>query len=90
MPEPDFEKLRADRNKAIDGFAKSVAEKYGWDANKIEVSHDPHACYCACPDGPCEHKWDGEDWESECGCAVSVTCSRCGTTAMSHDMRVGP
>ena len=40
--------------------------------------------------GPCEHKWDGPDWESEDGCACSVTCSLCGCTAMSHDMRNAP
>ncbi len=29
-------------------------------------------------------------WESEDGCAWSATCSRCGCTAMSHDMRNAP
>ena len=33
---------------------------------------------------------DGDGWESEDGCAWSATCSRCGSTAMSHDMRNAP
>lgn len=47
-------------------------------------------CVCTCPDGPCEHRWDGPEWRSEDGLACSVTCSRCGMTKMSHDMWIGP
>jgi hypothetical protein len=36
----------------------------------------------------CDHKWDGPVHEFENG--ASVTCSICCTTAMAHDMRVGP
>jgi len=42
-------------------------------------------CNCQCPDGPCEHKWDGPDVEIMNG--FSVTCSKCGMTAIGHDMR---
>jgi hypothetical protein len=45
-------------------------------------------CVCKCPDGPCEHKWDGE-WEED-ELTASVTCSRCGSVKMGHDMWVGP
>lgn len=42
-------------------------------------------CVCRCPDGPCEHKWDGPEKEIEFG--FTVTCSKCGMSAISHDMR---
>ena len=42
------------------------------------------------PKDTCEHKWDGPDYESEGGLCFSVTCSRCGITAMSHSMRNAP
>jgi hypothetical protein len=44
-------------------------------------------CRCRCgeePRGPCEHKWDGPDVDMDGG--WSRSCSRCGMTAMSHDM----
>lgn len=51
------------------------------------------ACQCACPDGPCEHVWDGEEEEGEETGGVyysTTTCSRCGMTSMAHSMWVGP
>lgn len=36
----------------------------------------------------CDHKWDGPDKDFENG--SSVTCSKCGMTALSHDMLCGP
>lgn len=48
-------------------------------------------CKCECPDGPCTHKWDGEGISGEYGGREeSVTCSKCGMSAMSHSMWVGP
>jgi hypothetical protein len=50
-------------------------------------------CVCKCPDGPCDHVWDGEGVEGEepgGGYFSSVTCSRCGITSMSHSQWVGP
>lgn len=41
----------------------------------------------------CDHQWDGpEEEQHHPGGAVSssVTCSKCGMSAMVHDMRVGP
>lgn len=38
----------------------------------------------------CDHDRDGPSWESEDGRAGSVSCSKCGVTAMQHDMAVGP
>jgi hypothetical protein len=47
-------------------------------------------CSCECPDGPCEHVWDGELYTSSDGLGESATCSRCGMVAMHHDMWVMP
>lgn len=87
--EPDFEALRAERNASVLEQHKKLEKEYGV---KFGSTFNPNACYCACgsdPKGPCEHKWDGPGWESEDGCASSITCSRCGTTAMSHSLRTG-
>lgn len=63
----------------------------GSDPSNIKSTFDNNSCYCDCVNGgPCEHTWDGEPWESEDGRSWSATCSRCGMTAMSHDMRVLP
>ncbi len=90
MTTPDFEALRAKRNACVAASHARLELEYGV---KLNSNFNPNACYCACgsePRGPCEHKWDGPDWESEDSCACSVTCSRCGMTAMSHDLRAGP
>ena len=50
-------------------------------------------CKCQCPDGPCEHIFDGPTIEGDDidgGGWSSVTCSRCGMSALSHSMWVGP
>jgi hypothetical protein len=93
MSAPDFEALRATRNASVLARTKKIADEYGIPLQSLRSSFNPNACYCACgsePRGPCEHKWDGHDYESEDGRCFSVTCSRCGTTAMSHDLRVMP
>lgn len=41
----------------------------------------------------CDHQWDGEWVEFESpygGGGGSVTCSKCGTSAMDHDCATGP
>jgi len=91
MKPPDFDALRAKRNRRVYEQILKMAEEYNVPTTEITSTFDPSECYCACStNGPCEHKWDGEPWESADGCGWSVTCSRCGCTAMSHDMRVGP
>lgn len=48
--------------------------------------HATPSCRCECDTGgPCEHKWDGPEEEYENG--SSVTCSKCGMSAISHSMR---
>jgi hypothetical protein len=38
----------------------------------------------------CDHDWTGTVWDSEDGQCSSVTCVKCGTPQIFHDMRVGP
>lgn len=47
-------------------------------------------CSCRCPDGPCEHRWDGDPAEFDDGRGWTSTCSRCGMWAINHGMRVAP
>lgn len=49
-------------------------------------------CQCNCPDGDCQHKWDGKKtaWDELGSHCESATCSRCGMTAMAHDIWVMP
>lgn len=89
-PIPDFNTLRAERNRKVLASHQKLADEYGIPLQSLRSNFNPSACYCACPTGPCEHKWDGPDWESSDGGACSVTCSRCGKVAMSHDLRVMP
>lgn len=87
----DFDALRAERNKKVMEVHQELAEKLGVPVQSLKSTFNPSACYCDCSSGgPCEHKWDGEGYESEDGFCWSATCSRCGCTAMSHDMRVLP
>lgn len=90
MTEPDFEALRAKRNADVMKLHQKLADEFGCAVDKLKSNFNPYKCYCACgSDGPCEHKWDGEWWESDDGCS-SATCSRCGMTAMSHSLRNAP
>lgn len=46
-------------------------------------------CKCECATGgSCEHKWDGP--EKTDGNLSTATCSRCGLSAMEHDLWVCP
>lgn len=53
-------------------------------------------CKCTCGregERVCEHAWDGPEQVIEYpegGCSSSATCSRCGMSALSHAMWVGP
>lgn len=88
---PDFEALRADRNRRVMEHHQKLADELGVPLSSMRSNYNTNACYCACSShGPCEHKWDGEGVEFDEGRCWSVTCSRCGCAAMSHDMRVLP
>lgn len=82
----DFEALRFARNAERAAFVEKMKAE-GWGVASGCMHNDPNACYCACPEGPCEHDWNGKPYEAE-GC-WSTTCSRCGITSMSHSMRTG-
>lgn len=85
----EFEELKRKRDAAIKRTVERICEKHGLDpaTARIHVS-GAGGCYCACPDGPCQHIWDGPAYHEEN--MMSVTCSRCGAPAIYHDMRVGP
>lgn len=83
---PDFEQLRAERNALARKLIEAFAAEAGVPVSKVRTTFNPSACYCTCGiGGPCEHQWDGPVYEGES--FSSATCSRCGMTAMSHDMR---
>ena len=87
MDKPDFVALRAERNAQFDAFMVKMRTE-GW---VMPRPYNYDACYCACSNGgPCEHKWDGEGYESEDDGISSATCSRCGMLAFNHDLRNGP
>lgn len=47
-------------------------------------------CKCRCPEGDCGHKWDGPTVELDEGLVVTSSCSKCGMTAIDHDLWVAP
>lgn len=94
LSEAEFDELKRKRDEAINAMIDNICAEHGWDRSKVSF-HASHAgeCYCACPEGPCQHVWDGPEWTDDDGSGAScssVTCSRCGTPAIFHDMRCGP
>lgn len=87
----EFEVLKQERDEAVRKVVEAACARNGWDPVTVRV-HVSHAgdCYCACPDGPCQHVWDGPEYASEDRCLFSTTCSRCGAVAAFHDMRCAP
>lgn len=82
---PDFEALRAERNRKVRDMLTAICKDHGWDPDQVTSSFQPDACYCACPDGPCEHDFQG--WrEFEDGGGGEQVCTRCGMGAMSHSL----
>jgi hypothetical protein len=86
----EFEELKRRRDEAIREMVEDVCKDLGWDPKEVQTSSCHSICYCACPDGPCQHIWDGPEYIGDEGCLFSSTCSRCGAVAAYHDMRVGP
>lgn len=90
----EFDDLKRQRDASLAAAVAQICTEQGWDPGKTHV-HASGAgdCYCACPDGPCQHIWDGPEYTEEPeggGFMSSVTCSRCGAPAIYHDMRCGP
>ena len=89
---PDFAELRAKRNAALHDLYLAVCAKNGWEPSQVSYTASPSGCYCACPDGPCEHEFSG--WRAfECDSGAGggeQVCAKCGCGAMAHDMRCDP
>ena len=87
---PDFDALRRARGERLEQIVDEFCEERGWDRSKV-LFHASGAdgCYCACPDGPCEHEFDG--WrEFEDGRGGEQVCRKCGMGAMGHSLRFLP
>jgi hypothetical protein len=87
---PDFAALRAKRDASLKAMFDAVCAEQGWDpaTTQFHVS-GADGCYCACPDGPCEHEFSG--WrEFEDGLYGEQVCRLCGMGAMAHDLRCAP
>lgn len=89
---PDFAKLRAERDAAIQSIAREMHIKLGGDpaAPVLFHSRGHGGCYCACAShGPCEHQFSG--WrEFDDGCGGEQFCQLCGEGAKAHSMRFLP
>ncbi len=95
MPDlpPDFDALRRERDEAIRKVIAEAFKAMGADPDKghahVSFGGGSSECYCACPDGPCEHQFSG--WrEFDDGLGGETFCQRCGMGAMAHDIRVAP
>ena len=98
LTDEDFAKLARERDEQLEKTISAIAKSRGWDPEKVSVhinrGGSSAQCYCACPDGPCQHDWTGlgqdvlNDNDEPCG--FEVTCARCGMGAMSHDLRFMP
>lgn len=85
---PDFAELRRQRDEARAETIKRLCEEHGIEPSAIHLSGG-QGCYCACPDGPCEHEWGG--WqEFDEGRGGEQVCQLCGMGAMHHSLRTGP
>lgn len=92
LTESEFAELKRKRDDALVADIRAFCEKQGWDPAHVRVHASPSrsGCYCACPDGPCQHRWDGPWRDFECeggGGGGEVTCSHCGLGSMSHSLR---
>jgi hypothetical protein len=85
----EFEILKRKRDEAVNAVIDAVCAKQGWPRDKVHAHMcGAGGCYCACPDGPCQHDFQG--WrEFEDGCGGEQVCTKCGTGAMSHSLRTG-
>ncbi len=85
---PDFEKLRAERDQAVDKAVRAAQREMGAPetgiAAHVSYGGGTKDYYCACADGgPCEHEFSG--WrEFEDGSGGEQFCQRCGMGAMAH------
>ena len=91
MTRPDFAALRAASDEARNKIAAKIAAKYG--AAALVLFSGGSGCYCACPDGPCVHEFEGNRDildENDDVVGGEAVCRLCGCGAMSHSLRCGP
>jgi hypothetical protein len=97
--EEEFAELKRIRDDAILKMVREVRKKMWPDAPDDDGILTFHCrdyqndCYCACPEGPCQHEFSGwrdilNDDDQVCG--GEQVCQRCGCGSMSHSMRYGP
>lgn len=95
----EFEELKRKRDESVSAIVDAACKSWGWDRDAVMFhASGSHGCYCACPDGPCQHVWDGpqvplglEEGEDESHAhGWARSCSLCGADAMSHSMRCMP
>lgn len=90
LTDADFARLKAERDANLEKEVAAICEEHGWDREKVHFhASGTDGCYCACPDGPCQHEFEG--WrEFDDGCGGETVCKHCGLGSMSHDMRFMP
>lgn len=88
----EFDELKRKRDDGLRELARRVTIEMGGNPDEVSFHAREYAseCYCACPDGPCQHIWNGKEYISEDGCMSSSTCSRCGEVAFYHSLRCAP
>ena len=95
--EAEFDELKRQRARNIEKFIRDFRERMGWPLTELHahVSYGGGTddCYCACPDGPCQHEFEG--WrditdDNDVVCGGETVCKRCGMGAMAHSLRTAP
>ena len=72
------------------GRFRQICAEHSWDKSQVFFHRSGGGCYCACPEGPCQHVWDGPEESDPDEGWSSATCSRCGMSALGHDLRCSP
>ncbi|HEV7433923.1 MAG TPA: hypothetical protein VGO22_03490 [Pseudorhizobium sp.] len=89
--EAEFAELKRRRDNTLSEFLEQTAIRLFGSTEGVTAhvnrGGNRDDCYCGCPDGPCQHEWNGPWREFEDGCGGEVTCARCGMGSMSHDLR---
>jgi len=90
LSDTDFDRLKEERNRQLAAEVSRVCAEHGWDMDKVNFhASGAHGCYCACPDGPCQHEFS--EWRDfDDGHGGEMACKHCGLGSMSHDMRFMP
>ena len=65
--EAEFAELKRKSDAAFQASIERMCAELGWDPKDTAV-HRSHntGCYCACPDGPCQHRSEERREGKEC------------------------